>query len=40
VYFTRGRSIDDPRLIAVRYASAAGQILLAFRSLRFGSAVK
>jgi phosphatidylglycerophosphate synthase len=39
-YFARGRSIDYPRLMAVRYASAAGQILLTIRSLPFGSAVK
>ena len=33
-YFARGRSIDYPRPMSVRYASAAGQILLALRSLR------
>ena len=33
-YFTRGRSIDYPRPMSVRYASAAAQILLALRSLR------
>lgn len=33
-YFARGRSFDYPRPMSVRYASAAGQILLALRSLR------
>ncbi|TAN31994.1 CDP-alcohol phosphatidyltransferase family protein [bacterium] len=33
-YFGRGRAIDYPRPIAVRYASAAAQILLTLRTLR------
>lgn len=33
-YFARGRSVDYPRPMSVQYASAAGQILLALRSLR------
>lgn len=32
-YFTRGRTIDYPRPIALRYASAGAQILLTLRSL-------
>jgi phosphatidylglycerophosphate synthase len=33
-YFARGRSIDYPRLVAIRYASAAAQILFTLRGLR------
>ena len=33
-YFARGRAIDYPRPIALRYASAAAQILLTLRGLR------
>jgi len=33
-YFASGRTIDYPRLEAIRYASAAAQILLTFRALR------
>lgn len=33
-YFARGRAIDYPRLVAIRYASAAAQILLTLRALR------
>jgi phosphatidylglycerophosphate synthase len=33
-YFARGRAIDYPRLTAVRYASAAAQILFTLRALR------
>jgi CDP-alcohol phosphatidyltransferase-like enzyme len=34
-YFARGRSIDYPRLMAVRYLSAVLQIMLAVRTLRW-----
>jgi len=34
-YFARGRSIDYPRLMAVRYLSAALQIMLAVRTWRW-----
>jgi hypothetical protein len=33
-YLARGRAIDYPRLMAVRYASSAAQILLTLRALR------
>ena len=33
-YFARGRAIDYPRPIALRYASAAAQIMLTLRMLR------
>lgn len=33
-YFARGRSIDYPRPMAVRYASSAAQVLLTLRALR------
>jgi phosphatidylglycerophosphate synthase len=33
-YFARGRTIDYPRLQAIRYASAAAQILLTLRAVR------
>jgi len=33
-YFARGRSIDYPRLMAIRYASAAAQILFTLRAMR------
>lgn len=33
-YFARGRTIDYPRPLAVRYASAGAQALLTLRSLR------
>jgi CDP-alcohol phosphatidyltransferase-like enzyme len=33
-YFARGRAIDYPRLAAIRYASAAAQILFTLRALR------
>jgi phosphatidylglycerophosphate synthase len=34
LYLARGRAIDYPRLTAIRYASAAAQILLTLRALR------
>jgi hypothetical protein len=33
-YFARGRTIDYPRLVAIRYASAAAQILFTLRAVR------
>jgi hypothetical protein len=33
-YFARGRTIDYPRLMAVRYASGATQLMLALRAMR------
>jgi len=33
-YFARGRTIDYPRLMAVRYASGATQVMLALRAVR------
>jgi CDP-alcohol phosphatidyltransferase-like enzyme len=36
-YFARGRSIDYPRLAAVRYMSAAMQVMLAMRTLRWAA---
>ena len=33
-YFARGRAIDYPRLVAIRYASAAAQILFTLRAMR------
>jgi phosphatidylglycerophosphate synthase len=33
-YLARGRAIDYPRLMAIRYASSAAQILLTLRALR------
>jgi len=33
-YFARGRTIEYPRLVAIRYASAAAQILFTLRAMR------
>ena len=33
-YFARGRTIDYPRLVAIRYLSAAAQILFTLRAMR------
>ncbi len=33
-YFARGRTIDYPRLMTVRYASGATQVMLALRAMR------
>ena len=33
-YFARGRTIDYPRLMAVRYASGTTQVMLALRAMR------
>jgi len=33
-YFARGRTIDYPRLMAVRYASGAAQLMLGLRAMR------
>lgn len=37
-YFARGRAIDYPRPVAIRYASAAAQVMITLRSLRQSAA--